>query len=59
MIVGPTETPDVHGPFREESRAEAVADRWNRLNPAADDDPEPYYAWVAPLGHPRDLFQAD
>ena len=38
MIVGPTETPTLLGPYRKRERAEQAADRWNAANPIDYDD---------------------
>ncbi|MBF9135244.1 hypothetical protein I0C86_41070 [Plantactinospora sp. S1510] len=38
MIVGPTETPTLLGPYRSEERAQGDADGWNKANPPSDED---------------------
>lgn len=44
MIVGPTETPQVMGPFRKESTAREAAEAWNAANPYDDEESEQYTA---------------
>lgn len=49
MLVGPTETPTLLGPYRSQDRAEADAQRWNQANPNDEDETEPTYAVAWPV----------